>query len=113
MVHSVPKEFTVPSYKREMGEDYKSALEKYRVAETKFIEDLKAWVKKNSKDKTYGGEVIRIAHADSHALYMVFSTKPVKLIHMPLGDAWDSLLAHRLHTKDVIALINIERIFEK
>lgn len=45
---------------------------------------------------------IRIPHADGYACYVVFSAKPVKLIHLEIGDCWDAPLAHRMLPKDIV-----------
>jgi hypothetical protein len=39
--------------------------------------------------------------ADGNALYAVYSLKPVELIHLPVGDAWDSKWANRVSAKEI------------
>ena len=51
------------------------------------------------------GETIRFQHADGYAEYMVFSMKPLKLIHLNVGDAWDSPYAELLTPKKVDEMI--------
>jgi hypothetical protein len=49
------------------------------------------------------GEVIRFQRADGYALYMVWSTKPLALIHIELGDAYsvEDALLRGLRLSDV------------
>ena len=59
----------------------------YNKACDKFTADVVAWAKAHSRDPL-AGEILRFAVADGHAEYVVLSTKPVKLIHLEVGDAW-------------------------
>lgn len=67
----------------------------YQKACDKYVEALKAECKKNSKDKEVG-EVIKFNVADGYALYMVYSMKPLELIHIATMDAWESEFADLL-----------------
>lgn len=49
----------------------------------------------------YAGEVIREGVADGFAQYMILSSRPLSLIHIPLGDAWHFRWAHRWTASDV------------
>jgi hypothetical protein len=40
------------------------------------------------------GEVVRFPHADGHAQYLIWQTRPLRLVHLPLGDAWSLPAAH-------------------
>jgi len=92
-VYNAPKEFELPKF------DFRN-LKASREAEEAYVNSIREWAKKNSKDEL-AGETIYIPHADGKAAYVVFSTKPVKLIHLPIGDAWDAPLAHRMTGKDI------------
>lgn len=62
-------------------------FKEYQKACDKYIEDLRAQCKANSKQK-YVGEIIKFGVADGYALYMVYSMKPLELIHIATMDAW-------------------------
>jgi hypothetical protein len=82
-IFAPPKEVPVPK------PDYENFdLEKYQKDVESFTAKLREYCLANGKD-TERGETITFPVADGCAQYMVFSMKPVKLIHMPLGDAWE------------------------
>jgi len=59
--------------------------------ENKYLDKLRKYCKQHTDSKSaLVGETFRIPMADSYALYMVFRTKPLELIHVPTGDAWDA-----------------------
>ena len=49
------------------------------------------------------GEILRWQRADGYAEYMVWSTDPLTLIHLPVGDAWtvEAPLIRGLNLADV------------
>lgn len=51
--------------------------------------------------------------ADGYAEYMVASMKPLELVHIPLGDAWQFEYAHRLTAKDVQDKIDQQKALEE
>lgn len=57
--------------------------------EKEYAEKLKQWCKETSGcSDPIVGEIIRTHVADGYALYMVYRTKPLHLIHMEGGDGW-------------------------
>lgn len=59
--------------------------------EEEYIERLRNYCKENTDSKSpLVGVIFRIPCADGYALYMVFRTKPLEMIHVPVGDAWDA-----------------------
>ena len=93
---------------------YKSPIERpgfnyktWQEDEKNYREEVRAFCIKHSKGKNVG-ETIRIQHADSYAEYMVFSMSPLKLIHLEVGDAWDSPYAELLTPKKVEEMIERE-----
>lgn len=77
----------------------------WREDEQKYMKELREFCTDRSTGK-YVGKELRIQHADSYAQYMVLSEKPMALIHIPLGDAWDSPLADGLTTKKIKEMID-------
>ena len=65
-----------------------------------YIEQVVTFAKANGKGKL-AGEVISFPVADGSAQYVVYSTSPVVLIHLPIGDAWQYDYANRLNATDI------------
>jgi hypothetical protein len=55
---------------------------------SEFLDKLRGWLKANKYTGTLAGKVVSWQIADGYAEYMVVSLRPLKLIHLPLGDAW-------------------------
>lgn len=65
-------------------------LEAILAAEDKWLNELIEWCRTHSDSKSeLIGEEIRFPMADGYARYLVWRTKPLSLIHIPLGDAWN------------------------
>jgi hypothetical protein len=59
--------------------------------EEDYIKRLRKYCKEHTDSKSnLVGVIFRIPYADGHAQYMVFRTKPLEMIHVPIGDAWDA-----------------------
>ncbi len=89
-----------------------SKIAEYRQACDKFKEDLKAFLLKRNNAE-HVGEIIRFPVADGYAEYMVAAMKPLQLVHIPLGDAWEFQYAHRLTAKDVKEKIQQGKILKE
>lgn len=99
---------TVYNPPKEIGDPPKFKMETWRKDESTWLKKLKKWVTSRHKGE-YAGEILRIPYADGYAEYMVMSLKPVKLIHIPLGDAWQFPYAERLQSNDIKAAIDTEK----
>ena len=94
-VYSAPTEIAKPIL------DF-SNVPAWRKAEEEYIKHVSNFAKQTSKDKanaSYVGEQFKIPMADGYACYVVYSLKPVALIHLPIGDEWDSPLASQVNAK--------------
>lgn len=111
-IFSTPSEVKVPTISNFITNDgFDSiALEK---AEKVFLSEIRDQLKKANPDDEYCGEVLNFPYADSYALYMVFQIKPLQLVHLPLGDAWDLPNIERLKTKDVLLKIEQQKSLNK
>lgn len=78
-----------------------------------YLDQLKDMLTKRKPTQKLVGEIIRFPAADGYAEYMVASTTPLELIHIPLGDAWDYQYAHRLTKKDVEEKIKNQKALEE
>lgn len=63
--------------------------ENYMRLTEEWVLSVQDWVRKNSADKDpVVGELYRFPVADGYAEYVVFSTKPLRLIHLTHLDGW-------------------------
>jgi len=85
----------------------------YMEAENKYKADLKAHLNSQGWKGKNVGETIKLPMADSYAEYMVLSMRPLRLIHLELGDAWNSEFAELLTAKKVNQMIDGAKSFEK
>jgi len=108
-VYLAPKSIKVPELDFRNINGYEKACDNYKA-------ELKAMLQERNNEKNVG-EIIRFPVADGYAEYMVASMKPVELVHLPLGDAWDFQYAHLLTAKEVQEKIDqqkaLERLFKK
>lgn len=72
----------------------------YFAAEEAYVKQVSEFAKANGKGKL-AGEEIRFQVADGYARYIVYSTSPVVLLHLPIGDAWQYQYANRLTASDI------------
>jgi hypothetical protein len=72
---------------------------------------------KDSQTCPEAGEEIRFPVGDGYARYLVYSLKPVHLIHLDVGDAYHMRYANRLTASDVRAEIkkqkNLDKLFSE
>lgn len=77
------------------------------IAEEEWIENLRAWViAEFGKKNDYIGEIVQEGVGDGYAQYMVASLRPLKLIHLPVGDAWNFRWAHKWNATDVKQMVD-------
>jgi hypothetical protein len=73
-----------------------------------FKEDIKKYLKERGYNEKHTGTIISFPVADGQAEYMVMSLKPVRLIHIPIWDAWEYPYIDRLTKKDIEEKINYQ-----
>jgi len=95
-VYSVPEEVGKKPEYWDCGGDFK----KHNAATEAWIETVKDFAKKNGQGELKGEE-IRFQVADGYARYVVLSLRPVRLIHLPVCDAYQFPYAHRLTAADI------------
>jgi hypothetical protein len=83
----------------------------WREQEAEYLARLKAAAQAFSGNGDLIGEIIRFPRADGYAQYMVWSTKPLKLIWIELGDAWDidKVTERGLRLSDVREMVERDR----
>lgn len=99
-----------PSY--EGADTMQEAFNTLREAEEEWLAELVEWCQTNTDSRSeLVGEVIHFPRGDGYAQYMVFRTKPLTLLHIPLGDAWDlpDYQLRGLRVKDVRELVRSDR----
>ena len=74
----------------------------WQAKEDAYIARLADRAKMNGTNPLHG-EVIRFQRGDGYAQYLVWTTKPLALIHLELGDAWqiEDALMRGLRLSDV------------
>lgn len=87
--------------------DFSDSYEEDQRKEKEWTDKLAAWCRTQNSGE-FVGEIIREPVADGYAEYMVLSMKPLKLIHLPTGDAYQSRWAHRWTAGDVKKMIQAE-----
>jgi hypothetical protein len=73
-------------------------------SEEDYIERLRKYCKDNTDSRSnLVGETIEFQVADGYAVYMIFTTSPLQLIHVPIVDAYqvDACTIRGLRVKDI------------
>ena len=105
-VFLLPSGFEAPEF------DWQN-IEKYQKDCVFHTEKIKQWCVKRNPNQKNVGEVIRFPVADGYAEYMVASTKPVELIHLPYWDAYQSETAPLMTAKAIQDKVDQARAMEK
>jgi len=98
-IYSAPEEIKKPEF------DFANFnAKKHQEKEDQYIKDLEQWLRKNGYNGKNVGKTIKFPVADSYAVYMVIEMKPLKLMHVPIGDEWhydnvDLMTAKRVQEK--------------
>lgn len=104
--------YRAPDYLELPEIDYKNFnFEEYDKKENEYLRKVQNWARTNGRGK-YAGKLIKFGVADGYAMYVVFSLKPVRLIHLDLGDGYEFEYAHRLSANDVKDLADRQDLFE-
>ena len=101
-IFSAPKEIKTPAFTGD-----------WRKEEERYLNEIKALLKTNGFTGKNAGKIINFPMADSHASYMIASMKPLRLIHLETGDAWEFKYAHLLTAKEVNQKIAQQEAMEK
>ena len=106
-----PEEIKFPSFNEFFDEDGKFDNEKYRQAENNYIETLAAEARQNG-DSDLLGEVVKWQRADGYAMYMVWNTEPLELVHLEgIADGYtvEEALIRGLRLTDVNEMVENDR----
>ena len=104
-VYSPPVEIGTPET------DYGN-WENHMKLEEDFVAKLKEFCERTGTGE-YKGVEYRIPFADGNACYMVLHSKPLTLIHIPVGDAWDSPWASRARLSDIKKQVEFAKAWKK
>ena len=99
-VFTLPHGFDAPDFNWE-------DIEQYNKDCADLTDRLKKWCIERNNQKSVG-EIIKFQVADGYAEYMVASTIPVQLIHLPFWDAYESEFAHLMTAKAIQEKIDQE-----
>ncbi len=87
-------------------------FDKEQKADEEYIQKLVDYAKKQALCPE-AGKQIRFGVCDGYACYIVLNLKPVELIHLEIGDAYNFQYANRLTAKDVREEIRRQEALEK
>ena len=104
-IYAPPENIKPPDFKILLDEGNKA----YDKAEEKYIEEVRAFVKKRKPRAKFVGEIVRWGVADGFAAYMIASLRPVELIHLELGDAYQFQMAHRATADDLSKMVEADQ----
>lgn len=108
-IYSAPEDIGPVPEMSDFMVDGKFSMNRLEEVEERWTKKLRDWCKANSPGHKYVGEIIRQGVADGYAQYMVLSLRPLALIHLPLGDAYQFQWAHRWTASDVKEMIEQEK----
>ncbi len=77
--------------------------QKYQSEEQAYIRSVQEWARSQYPADKLAGEIYCFPVADSHAMYVVLSSKPLQLLWLELGDAWQmpDVVRRGLTVKDI------------
>lgn len=101
-VYSCPEELPEPDFGSFRTEDGGYDVDAYFAACLKHEEAVSTWARENSPSDL-AGEIIRYPVADGKASYVVYTTKPLALIHLNGGDGYeiDPMMLRGMRVSDV------------
>jgi hypothetical protein len=107
-VYAPPAEIQPPEYDYSKGFDF----EEHERRDNEYVQRVIDYcIAEGSGDSK--GKEINFGVGDGYARYIVFSTKPVVLIHLAVGDGWQYQYAHRLTAKDIAEEIRHKEAWAK
>jgi len=111
-IYGIPEEIKVPEINF-----MNFNLKQYNEDVEKFKKELIQFLNEQGYYSKYTGEIVQFPVADSYAEYMVASLHPLRLIHLPLGDAWEYEYIQRLTKADILQKIEqqnaLKAMFER
>ncbi len=109
-VYDPPEGFDPPSFEDDEV-DGKFDINKMIGNEQAYITRLREWLGKNGYDGELAGEEVRWGRGDGYARYLVLSLRPLRLMHLPVGDAWrmDPIFERGLTAKDIRQKVTAQR----
>lgn len=101
-VYSTPEELPEPVFDEFFTEGGSFDSKAYFEACDEHTAAMAAWVRERS-DSDIAGETISFPVADGKAIYMVYTTKPLALIHLDYGDGYqvDEMMLRGMRVADV------------
>lgn len=96
-----------PSYV--LIEDFKE----YEKATEEWVKSIQELARKNGTNPLLG-EIYRTPVADGYAQYVVWSTRPLALVHLPIYDAWyaPEALERGLRLSDIKQYIDFQKMWK-
>lgn len=95
-VYSPPEEIQPPKYDYSKGFNF----DEYERLNAAYVQKVVDYCMAEGSGE-FKGKEIQFGVGDGYARYVVFSTKPVVLIHLSVSDGWQYQYANRLTAKDI------------
>jgi len=103
-IYRAPEEIAEPTFNFENFN-----YEEHKKQEDKYIADLKSYLAEKGYTGKNAGETISFPVADSQAVYMVVSMRPLQLMEVPVGDCWTYQNIDLMTAKRVQEMINADK----
>lgn len=114
-IYRAPKEVgKAPNFEDFRREDGSFDIEAELAAEKEYVNKIVEWCKRHSKSDL-AGYIWRYPVADGYAQYVVYRTKPLELIWIETGDAWNinDIVARGLRVGDIRQAKKFDEIWAK
>lgn len=79
----------------------------------KYEKDVEAKIRELGYNTPFTGKMIKFGAGDGYAVYMIASLRPLVLIHLEYGDAWQFQYVHLLTANEVMKQLEHEAAMKK
>jgi len=88
-----------------------SPWSEYERQENEYVLRMQTWAREQHPSDGLAGNILRFPRGDGYAQYVVITSKPLALMHLAIGDAWDlpDWQLRGLRLTDVKAQLDWER----
>jgi hypothetical protein len=89
-----------------------SNVKLYNKNTEKYLKSIETYCKAHGNGK-YKGETVQFSVADGYAVYIVFNSTPMELIHCEIYDEYNFPYIERLKKSDITEQIDFDKQFNK
>lgn len=101
-IYAVPEELGDPPVIDFANRDRKRSIDELMEPERAWERQVAEWCRENGNGDL-AGEEVSWQRGDGYARYVVYTEKPLALIHLPTGDAWqiEEIMVRGLRLSDI------------